>query len=189
MNPEMTNTTTTPRPRTRPHRLRATLLGALCAGLAALCLAAGPASADAATQTRFYEDRSVDGGGNLRIDVVFKDKNGNRKFTARRLTLLYVEILPVSCNPGGEQFAALVQPTSIKFTKGRFVFPITDENFDGQASGKVFKQGSMANGALNIRDFDPSPTVMNCTTNGPRSWVASRCRKPNQNLKLPICRF
>jgi hypothetical protein len=163
------------------------LLLTLLAGAIALALAAP--GAGAATQTRHYEDRSVSGGGNLRIDVVFKDKNGNRKFTARRLTLFYVEILPISCNPGGEQFAAIVRPTSIKLTKGRFVLPIQDPNFDGQASGKMIKRGSKANGALNVRDFDPSPDVQNCTTNGPRSWVASRCRTPNQNLKIPICRF
>ena len=163
------------------------LLLTLIAGALALGLAA-PA-AGAATQTRHYEDRSVTGGGNLRIDVVFKDKNGNRRLTARRLTLFYVEILPVSCNPGGEQFAAIVEPTSIKLTKGRFVLPLQDSNFDGQASGKMIKRGSKANGALNIRDFDPSPTVQNCTTGGPRSWVAGRCRTPNQDLKVPICRF
>ena len=162
------------------------LLIALLAGALALVLAA---PAGAATQTRHYEDRSVDGGGNLRIDVVFKDKGGNRRFTARRLTLFYVEILPVSCDPGGELFAAIVEPTSIKLTKGRFVLPLQDEDFDGEASGKLIKRGSKANGALNVRDFDPSPTVQNCTTSGPRSWVASRCRKPNQDLKVPICRF
>ena len=163
------------------------LLLTLTAGVMALALAA-PA-AGAATQTRHYEDRSVTGGGNLRIDVVFKDKNGNRRFTPRRLTLFYVEILPISCNPGGEQFAAIVEPTSIKLTKGRFVLPLQDANFDGKASGKMIKRGSKANGALNIRDFDPSPTVQNCTTNGPRSWVAGRCRTPNQDLQVPICRF
>ena len=100
-----------------------------------------------------------------------------------------MEILPVSCNPGGEQFAAIVEPTSIKLAKGRFVLPLLDPNFDGKASGKMIKRGSKANGGLNIRDFDPSPTVQNCTTNGPRSWVAGRCRTPNQDLKVPICRF
>ena len=163
------------------------LLLALIAGGLALALTA-PA-AGAATQTRYYQDRAIDGGGELRIDVVFKDKGGNGRFTPRRLTLFYVEILPVSCNPGGEQFAALVHPTSIKLSKGRFVLPMQDADFDGQASGKMIKRGSKANGALNVRDWDPSPELQNCTTNGPRSWLASRCRKPNQNLKLPICRF
>jgi hypothetical protein len=162
---------------------------AIClAALLALAVAA-PVS-QAATKTRYYEDRSIDGGGgDIRLDVVFKNKKRKGKYTPRILKLLYVEILPITCNPGGDQFAALVQPTSIKFQKGKFVFPIQDDNFDGEARGKAVKKGKKIDGSLEIFDFDPSPQVQNCTTNGPRVFHAGECRKPNQDKKLPICRF
>lgn len=165
-------------------RLAAAALG----GALAVLLAA--ATAHGATQTRYYQDRGFSGsGGELRLDVVFKDKNGNRKFTPRRLTLWYTEIVPVTCMPGGDQFLAQVLPTSIKFYKGKFVFPMQDDDFDGQSSGKVYRKGKRMNGSFIVRDFDPGPGVMNCTTNGPRAWDAERCRKPNQSSKLPVCRF
>jgi hypothetical protein len=162
-------------------------IAALAAALLAFAVAA---PAPAATKTRYYEDRAVDGGGgDLRLDVIYKNKKAGGKYTPRILKLFYVEILPISCNPGGDQFLASVQPTSIKFKKGKFVFPIEDDNFSGEAKGKVVKKGKKIDGTFEVFDFDPSPMVQNCTTNGPRVFHAGQCRKPNQEKKLPICRF
>jgi hypothetical protein len=155
-----------------------------------LLVLAGAAPAQAATKTRYYEDRTIDGGGgDIRLNVTYKNKKRGGRYTPRILTLLYVEILPVTCNPGGDRFVAMIQPTAIKFKKGKFVFPIQDDDFDGEARGKSIKKGKKIDGTLEIFDFDPSPEVQNCTTNGPRIFHAGQCRQPNQDKKLPICRF
>jgi hypothetical protein len=173
----------------RPQRF---LAGAI-AGLVALALTA-PA-AHGATKTLHFQDRSIDGpevnglSGEIRLDVRYKDRNGNRRFTPRAVTLYWIETLPVSCQQGGQQFMTAFGPNDpIKLSRRRFVHDFAEEGFQGGLSGKVTKLKWRIAGRINVLDVDFEPTASGCTTNGPRAYSATRCRTPNQDQRLPVCR-
>jgi len=164
---------------------------ALITGLASLlALALLAPAAQAATKTRHFQDRAINGDpGEIRLDVIYKDKNGNKKFTARSVTLWDIEILPVSCNPGGDVVMTSFGPVDpIKLSKGKFNHDFQPEGMEGGLSGKVIKQDKRLEGKLNVIDFDSTPGVTNCTTDGPRTYSATPCRTTNQNLDVPVCR-
>ncbi len=95
----------------------------------------------------------------------------------------------MSCNPGGDQSLTAFGPTDpVRVSKGKFNHDFADEGFEGGLSGKLIKRSKRLDGKLDVIDVDPGASVMNCTTNGPRSFSATPCRTANQDLKIPVCR-
>ena len=146
-------------------------------------------AAHAGSKTLRFQDRSVSGGGEIRLDVVYANKRPKGRFTPRRVVLYLLEIVPVSCNPGGDQFMAGFGPDDpIKVTEGKFVHDFATEGFTGALRGKLTRSPARAVGSFDVTDVDFGPGQMNCTTNGARAYDASRCRLGNEDLKLPVCR-
>lgn len=152
----------------------------------------GDTAPESRSQTRFFQDRiigtGVRAGGELELEIVFKDKAGNRRFTPRRLEGVYFEVVPVTCNPGGQRVVAGFhgRDVSANIQKGRFSSGF--QGFGGTITGKVYRRGTRVAGAFNIRDMDFNAELMSCATDGPQRYDATRCRRSNQDLKVPVCR-
>ena len=164
--------------------------------------------AQGATKVRHFQGELSDvlghDGGEIGLELVFKNKRSNKKrFTPRQLTLIDLERVPLRCEGPPplieEAFLTTTMETRVKLRKstiGRYSFKFLHSfpTFTGTIAGKVFKntkrRGRLrANGSFNIEDLDflgAGPN--NCATNGPRGWSAFPCRTPNQSGSLPICR-
>jgi hypothetical protein len=167
-------------------------LTALAATLALLAIAA---PAHAATQLRHFHDPDVSpqgpsgqDGGELRFDVVFKDKPGPpRKFTPRRITSITFTATPLRCPPNQAALLTTTLTTNIKLratprpgakpNRYSFSFSAPLPGMTATFSGKIFKRDGrgpvLANGKFVIADYDfPAPGPSDCFTDGPRGWSA-----------------
>jgi hypothetical protein len=176
---------------------------ALIIGIASLLAVAliAPA-AQAASQIRHFQtDLAPVGappqqnGGQIGLDIVFKNKRGNpRKFTPRQLTVVDILNMPITCtnSPGDPSTSTTLtstiqtqaklkkapNPSGAKPKARRYSFKLATNftEFTGTLRGKVFKRDGrgkvIANGVLNIDrlDFPGGPT--NCATMGGRGWSA-----------------
>src|SRR5688500_10110945 len=112
-------------------------------------------AAQAGSKTLRFQDRSVSGGGEIRLDVVYANKQPKGKFTPRRVVLYLLEIVPVSCNPAGEHFMAGFGPNDpIKITKGKFTHDFAEEGFAGTLRGKVTRSPAPRSPARAVGSFD-----------------------------------
>ena len=162
-----------------------------------LVLALIAPAAGAATQIRHFQDRGVNGdndphGGEIGLDVIYKNKTAKGKFTPRSVKLYEIEVLPITCETGGSPgstFVAFGPGAPIKLAKAKFNYEFAaDFDAGGGISGKAIKTKERIQGKINVFDANPGGGVTGCTTDGPRTYDATPCRTANEDLKLPVCR-
>jgi hypothetical protein len=168
---------------------------AVAIGVTALAVALPP-PALAATQLRHFEGAlppvgvpmQQQPGGVLRLDVVFKDKRGQGKFTPRQLTAVNIDGMPVFCQPNTQGTLTGPFPTQAKFqVTGRkpgqakpkrdsytFSTSYSFTSFIGRIDTRIYKrQGKgpvLFFSTLTIDRIDlGEPGQDNCSSNGPRS--------------------
>lgn len=151
-------------------------------------------------------------GGLITLDVVFKNKRGDRKkFTPRQLIRIDLKRVALRCEgppPPMEAWTLLTTTleTKIKLKKspppvatkpkvGRYAFGFVHgfTAFTGTISGKIDKVNGRgkprAHGSFTFEDFDfPGSGPDNCSNSGRTGWSTPRpCRTPNEGGSLPIC--
>jgi len=160
-----------------------------------------PGAAQGATKYRYFQDLNVSGpfAGEISLAVLYKDKRGNRKFTAREVHAYDLQV-KTSCNPGGEAVLDFGGHAFSKFNyfrvalnrKGRFAHRFENQaevpevsGIRGELKGRVLrrlKRGKKVtrpprvNGAFNVEDWDPNSGVKeNCISYG--SYSATPCKR------------
>jgi hypothetical protein len=163
----------------------------LIASFASLLLLALAAPAQGATKMRFFEGK-VAGGGQVQFGVellVRYKMDGQRsrnRFIPHRVDYFEFHIVPVSCNED-DTFLTETRDTSIKIKKGQWTYVHPDGT--GRFAGEMRKKGTRATGIYKRRNVDfPTSGLTDCTTQGPRSWSAHRCRRGDGNPSVPVCR-
>jgi hypothetical protein len=192
----------------------------LITGLASLLALAviAPAAAQGTTKVRAFQDLSLSGPfpGQFFVNVQYKDRNGNRKFTPRYAVGYRLQV-QLSCDPGGETGLNLAGNAYAKYAyfkeklrKGRFAHRFGSEvsessSLKGDLSGLVGKRlkrdtlpkrTARVNGAFDVEDWDPNPGVLeNCISHG--SYSASPCKRKRskrdpwprwyREWKVPVC--
>jgi hypothetical protein len=178
---------------------------AICAALLAVA-AIAPAGAESATKVRAFQDLSLDGGspGEFFVNVQFKDRNGNHRFTPR-YAVGYRLQAALSCTPGGRSSLEIAGNAYAKYayfkeklSRGEFTHPFGSElpestSLRGDLSGRVPeplrrnglpKHEARVDGAFGVDDWDPTPGVReNCVTSG--SYSATPCKRKRAKRDQP----
>ena len=149
-------------------------------------------AAEAASKTLHYQDRGIEPGGEVLLDILWKNKKAHGPYTPRRLTLYHFELVAISCQMGGDRVMAAFGPTtSVKLTRGSFFHDFQEEGFTGSLSGELrlaaVRGNRRVDGSFEVVDADFPPDAMNCSTNGLRRYSATPCRT-GTGTKLPPCR-
>jgi hypothetical protein len=145
-------------------------------------------AAQAASKTRHFQDRDLAGGGELGFDILFKDRDGNKRFTPRQVTSFEFEVVRLSCNEG-HTFISGTEDTPIKIERRKwaYTFPLFTDGTGHFAGWEIWRRGTRARGILKFRNVD-TPGRTDCTTDGPRSWSAKPCRRGPGDPSVPVCR-
>lgn len=159
-------------------------------------------TAQAVTRTHYFQQVGDLGYAEIKLNVVYKDKHGNGRFTPR--SVAYEAQVRVFCQPtptyGFTTSVASNSTSRIGLKKnGDFSYsysrpvPGTTPTNTGKATGTVPntpKQQLV--GTVEIFSYTTPPDLLNCTSDGPMPYRATPCRPlhnrpPYIKPSLPGC--